>query len=69
VAAAAREDGVALDPEAMIARIESVPPGVRSSMQKDREAGRPTRRRASRADIPPMLATTRKRLRGEWRRC
>jgi 2-dehydropantoate 2-reductase len=42
VAAAAREDGVALDPEAMIARIESVPPGVRSSMQKDREAGRPT---------------------------
>jgi hypothetical protein len=26
VAAAAREDGVALDPEAMIARIESVPP-------------------------------------------
>jgi 2-dehydropantoate 2-reductase len=42
VAAAAREDGVVLDPEAMIARIESVPPGVRSSMQKDREAGRPT---------------------------
>jgi 2-dehydropantoate 2-reductase len=42
VAAAAREDGVVLDPEAMIARIESAPPGVRSSMQKDREAGRPT---------------------------
>ena len=41
-AAAAREDGVAVDPEAMIARIESLPPEIRSSMQKDREAGRPT---------------------------
>jgi 2-dehydropantoate 2-reductase len=26
----------------MIARIESLPPEIRSSMQKDREAGRPT---------------------------
>ena len=42
VAAAAREDGMVLDPEALIAQIESLPPGVRSSMQKDREAGRPT---------------------------
>jgi 2-dehydropantoate 2-reductase len=42
VVAAAHEDGVALDPEAMIAQIESAPPGIRSSMQKDREAGRPT---------------------------
>jgi 2-dehydropantoate 2-reductase len=42
VAAAAREEGVVLDPEAMIAQIESAPPGIRSSMQKDREAGRPT---------------------------
>jgi 2-dehydropantoate 2-reductase len=42
VAATATKDGVAIDPEAMIARIESVPPGLRSSMQKDREAGRPT---------------------------
>jgi 2-dehydropantoate 2-reductase len=42
VAAAAREDGVALDPDALIAQIESTPPGTRSSMQKDREAGRPT---------------------------
>lgn len=42
VAAVAREDGVVLDPEAMIAGIESVPPGLRSSMQKDREAGKPT---------------------------
>jgi 2-dehydropantoate 2-reductase len=41
-AAAAREEGVVLDPEAMIAQIESAPPGIRSSMQKDREAGRPT---------------------------
>jgi 2-dehydropantoate 2-reductase len=42
VAAAARAEGVVVDAEAMIARIESVPPGLRSSMQKDREAGRPT---------------------------
>jgi 2-dehydropantoate 2-reductase len=42
VAAAAREEGVVLGPEAMIAQIESAPPGIRSSMQKDREAGRPT---------------------------
>jgi 2-dehydropantoate 2-reductase len=42
VAAAAHEDGVVLDPEAIIAQIENTPPGVRSSMQKDREAGRPT---------------------------
>jgi 2-dehydropantoate 2-reductase len=41
-AAAARKDGVAVDSEAMIARIESLPPEIRSSMQKDREAGRPT---------------------------
>jgi 2-dehydropantoate 2-reductase len=42
VAATAGADGVVLDPEALIAQIESVPPGVRSSMQKVREAGRPT---------------------------
>jgi 2-dehydropantoate 2-reductase len=42
VATTARAEGVTVDPEAMIARIESVPPGLRSSMQKDREAGRPT---------------------------
>jgi 2-dehydropantoate 2-reductase len=42
VAAAAREDGVALDPETLIGQIESTPPGTRSSMQKDREAGNPT---------------------------
>jgi 2-dehydropantoate 2-reductase len=42
VAAAAREDGVPLDPEGMIARLRNVPPGLRSSMQKDREAGKPT---------------------------
>jgi 2-dehydropantoate 2-reductase len=42
VAATARGDGVALDPEALIAQIESTPPGTRSSMQKDREAGKPT---------------------------
>jgi 2-dehydropantoate 2-reductase len=42
VAATARADGVELDPEALIAQIESTPPGTRSSMQKDREAGKPT---------------------------
>jgi 2-dehydropantoate 2-reductase len=42
VAAAATADGVLVDADAMIERIESVPPGLRSSMQKDREAGRPT---------------------------
>jgi 2-dehydropantoate 2-reductase len=42
VAAAATADGVVVDAEAMIERIESVPPELRSSMQKDREAGRPT---------------------------
>jgi 2-dehydropantoate 2-reductase len=42
VAAAARGDGVELDAEAVIEQIESVPPGLRSSMQKDREAGRQT---------------------------
>jgi 2-dehydropantoate 2-reductase len=42
VAATAGADGVALDPETLIAQIESVPPGTRSSMQKDRDAGKPT---------------------------
>ena len=42
VAAAARADGVELDAEQMIARIENIAPDLRSSMQKDREAGRPT---------------------------
>jgi 2-dehydropantoate 2-reductase len=42
IAAAARAEGVAIDADAVVARIESFPPGLRSSMQKDREAGRPT---------------------------
>jgi 2-dehydropantoate 2-reductase len=42
VVAAAREDGVVLDAEALITQIENTPPEMRSSMQKDREAGRPT---------------------------
>jgi 2-dehydropantoate 2-reductase len=42
VVAAARADGVALDADELVARIESVPPDLRSSMQKDREAGKPT---------------------------
>jgi 2-dehydropantoate 2-reductase len=40
--ATARAEGVVLDAEALIARTESLPSGLRSSMQKDREAGRPT---------------------------
>ena len=42
ITAIARAEGVALDADALIAAIEGVPPGMRSSMQKDREAGRPT---------------------------
>jgi 2-dehydropantoate 2-reductase len=42
VVAAARADGLDLDAETTIARIESIQPGLRSSMQKDREAGKPT---------------------------
>jgi 2-dehydropantoate 2-reductase len=42
VVAAARGDGVELDADAIIEQIESLPPGIRSSMQKDRESGRPT---------------------------
>lgn len=42
VTAAARGDGVSLDADAIIAQVEGIPPGLRSSMQKDREAGRPT---------------------------
>jgi 2-dehydropantoate 2-reductase len=42
VAAAATADGVVVDADAMIERIEGVPPELRSSMQKDREAGRST---------------------------
>lgn len=42
VVAVAGADGVRLDADGMIAGIETVPPEFRSSMQKDREAGRPT---------------------------
>ena len=42
VTVAAWAEGVSLDADLLFARIESVPPGLRSSMQKDREAGRPT---------------------------
>jgi 2-dehydropantoate 2-reductase len=42
VAAAAGADGVVIDADALIAQIESAPPGLRSSMQKDREAGKAT---------------------------
>jgi 2-dehydropantoate 2-reductase len=42
VAATAQAEGVALDADAMVERIEGFPPDLRSSMQKDREAGRPT---------------------------
>jgi 2-dehydropantoate 2-reductase len=42
IAAVAQAEGVAIDGEAMVGRIESFPPDLRSSMQKDREAGKPT---------------------------
>jgi 2-dehydropantoate 2-reductase len=42
VTAAARGEGVLLDADAMIAELDGIRPGLRSSMQKDREAGRPT---------------------------
>lgn len=42
VVAVADADGVPLDAGELIARIETVPPDFRSSMQKDRAAGRPT---------------------------
>lgn len=42
VAATAGANGAAIDPDVTIAQIEAIPPGLRSSMQKDREAGRPT---------------------------
>jgi 2-dehydropantoate 2-reductase len=42
IAAAAHAEGVAIDADAVVARIEGFPSGLRSSMQKDREAGRPT---------------------------
>src|ERR671910_1605959 len=56
VAAAARADGVMLDADEMIARLESVPPGLRSSMQKDREAGRPTEIDAVGGSVLPSAA-------------
>jgi 2-dehydropantoate 2-reductase len=41
VVRAARADGVELDEEATVARIDTIPGGMRSSMQKDAAAGRP----------------------------
>jgi 2-dehydropantoate 2-reductase len=41
VAAAANGDGVGIDADALVARMANVPPDLRSSMQKDREAGKP----------------------------
>lgn len=42
VVAVAAAEGVQLDAESLLARIETVPVDFRSSMQKDREAERPT---------------------------
>jgi 2-dehydropantoate 2-reductase len=42
IAAIAAAEGVMVDADELIAAIESMPPGMRSSMQKDREAGKPT---------------------------
>lgn len=42
VAASAQAEGVDIDADALVSRIEGFPPDLRSSMQKDREAGKPT---------------------------
>jgi 2-dehydropantoate 2-reductase len=42
IARAARADGVELDPAAILAILDRLPDGMRSSMQKDAAAGRPT---------------------------
>lgn len=42
VAAVARACGAAVDPDAVLAMFERVPAGLKSSMQRDVEAGRPT---------------------------
>jgi 2-dehydropantoate 2-reductase len=42
VAAVARAEGVSIDADLILDQIEGGPPALRSSMQKDREAGRPT---------------------------
>jgi 2-dehydropantoate 2-reductase len=41
IAEAARADGVELDPAAILAVLDQLPDGMRSSMQKDAAAGRP----------------------------
>ena len=41
IAWAARADGVELDPAAILAILDQLPDGMRSSMQKDAAAGRP----------------------------
>jgi 2-dehydropantoate 2-reductase len=41
IARAARADGVELDPAAILAILDQLPDGMRSSMQKDAAAGRP----------------------------
>ncbi|HJW35447.1 MAG TPA: 2-dehydropantoate 2-reductase [Actinomycetes bacterium] len=41
IARAARADGVELDPAAILALLDQLPDGMRSSMQKDAAAGRP----------------------------
>jgi 2-dehydropantoate 2-reductase len=41
IAGAARADGVELDPAAILAILDQLPDGMRSSMQKDAAAGRP----------------------------
>ena len=42
IAATAQAEGVAIDGDALVGRIDGFPGDLRSSMQKDREAGKPT---------------------------
>jgi 2-dehydropantoate 2-reductase len=66
VAAVASADGVRVDPEAVVALIDSVPESMETSMQRDQEAGRPLEldalggallRRAAKAGIKVPVAT------------
>lgn len=77
VAAVARAEGAATDPERVLTFFDQVPAGMQSSMQRDASAGRPTEldaiggavvRRAARHGIPvPVTAGLVDRLRARSR--
>lgn len=62
--AAARGEGVAIDEQAVVSQLDAAPPGMRSSLQRDAEAGRPMEldaiggailRAAARAGVPTPI--------------